>query len=847
MQRELSNNGTTNGGGDEGGFYTSSRPYSPTEGGNANKNNNSDSLIINASGAGAGGFDPMAPTPPYRSMASGVTGGVAENGDIMLSISSTGSSAVGPPPTAAAAAGRAAGANRNGHLHHATPMPPLLAQRRAQQKESGAPKSSGTGGGFFGSLLARWGRRGGNRASGYPRNAEGEEEMAAMGAVAENEIYSNDEYFTENEYADMTVASDGTNSIPMGGMARGGSRNSHHRSLNTMASLHVSGRVAATAADLTGPLAATHVERRIEQYVHIIGDRRILAADLISLVCTMVVGIAEGLPTSWCRERIIIALVAVIGQALCDVGNLIPAVWVTQMLLNAAVIPLTVIAVVQVFEGGREAAGTAEALDGLGTLGNVMGIIAIFLSLLATVMRGRRMYRRSMRQRRADERLRARLLAARRLRQEEMYAAGGGTSGNGGGTRGGWKQIASTAAAANGGGGGGEGGVLIYSESYYDLFGDEDIEGGGASDPLFDGLGRPLLKEPADAAEEGATAHKAPAALPPPSASASASAAAQSSRPLQPQTLPAVGAAAADNSDDDDPLGLGIADDTILEGVVVARPAALATPPPASNNTNANANEEGDTNSDFDLGEGEDDALGGGPLSAPPSPSLSRTHSAQRHPQPQQQLGTTGNKPTRRRQKRGGGGGLRGRVASAESFQSEVSSGHRTPTPQSQLQQQQQPQDTSRSVRYSTAADAAAAVALHAESSLTFADRVLAGVGVSHGGEAVRGGSGDGAFSRAASGAFSRAASGGSYGRVGSVGGYDSARSSQQQQQQRGGSGGSGGNARAASPQRLRRGVSGASSVFGSASATPFARSGQQSPQTVATAAAEAPALGEEL
>eukprot|EP00744_Colponema_vietnamica_P007299 GILI01010520.1.p1 GENE.GILI01010520.1~~GILI01010520.1.p1 ORF type:complete len:651 (+),score=73.58 GILI01010520.1:61-2013(+) len=125
----------------------------------------------------------------------------------------------------------------------------------------------------------------------------------------------------------------------------------------------------------------------LESYSNVLGGKRLYLAELVSFLCSIVVGIAEAIPASTgCEARAVIAVVAAVAQCICNVLTLIPFELFLQSLLSLCVAPLSLIATTKVFDKSSMDEGLESALGVFSMVGNVVGIALMVLSILVGVL-----------------------------------------------------------------------------------------------------------------------------------------------------------------------------------------------------------------------------------------------------------------------------------------------------------------------------------------------------------------------------------------------------------------------------------------------------------------------------
>eukprot|EP00742_Colponemidia_sp_Colp-10_P012580 GILJ01014150.1.p1 GENE.GILJ01014150.1~~GILJ01014150.1.p1 ORF type:complete len:353 (+),score=40.39 GILJ01014150.1:227-1285(+) len=119
----------------------------------------------------------------------------------------------------------------------------------------------------------------------------------------------------------------------------------------------------------------------LERYGNAIGDKQWYYAELLSLCCSLLVGVCEGLPTSFCRERAVIALIPSILQCGLAVLALIPLERFLQSLLALCLVPMYVVVGVKVFSDSASDEQLDTVMAVLSTGGNAIGLVIMSLGL----------------------------------------------------------------------------------------------------------------------------------------------------------------------------------------------------------------------------------------------------------------------------------------------------------------------------------------------------------------------------------------------------------------------------------------------------------------------------------
>eukprot|EP00744_Colponema_vietnamica_P007770 GILI01011138.1.p1 GENE.GILI01011138.1~~GILI01011138.1.p1 ORF type:complete len:980 (+),score=45.12 GILI01011138.1:106-2940(+) len=132
------------------------------------------------------------------------------------------------------------------------------------------------------------------------------------------------------------------------------------------------------------PLSAAFAE----SYLNAVGDKRIFVAELCSFLCSLTVGLIEGIPARHCKGRAVAALIAATLQCLFNVLTLVPLEFGLQVLLSLCVVPLTFIVTLKVFNGGGDASSSSfddmieESMASLSMAGNIIGIALMAMGLM---------------------------------------------------------------------------------------------------------------------------------------------------------------------------------------------------------------------------------------------------------------------------------------------------------------------------------------------------------------------------------------------------------------------------------------------------------------------------------
>ena len=136
-------------------------------------------------------------------------------------------------------------------------------------------------------------------------------------------------------------------------------------------------------------------EATLERYGNALGDKRLYYAEFVSFLCSLVVGVMEGVPPAYCGPRAVVALLATVLQCLCSCSTLVPLELVLQVLSSVCVVPMAVMVVVAVFTedggGDDDGDGGGGALSGLQggvavlvMLANMLGLALLGLSLVVS-------------------------------------------------------------------------------------------------------------------------------------------------------------------------------------------------------------------------------------------------------------------------------------------------------------------------------------------------------------------------------------------------------------------------------------------------------------------------------
>lgn len=122
-----------------------------------------------------------------------------------------------------------------------------------------------------------------------------------------------------------------------------------------------------------------------ERYNNVVGDKVWYYAELTSFLCSLTVGIIEGVPSTFCKERAIFALIPALGQCALSVLTVIPLERFLQSLLTLCLVPLYITMAVKVFNGSPSDEMLDTILAALSALGNVIGIAIMSLGLLVGI------------------------------------------------------------------------------------------------------------------------------------------------------------------------------------------------------------------------------------------------------------------------------------------------------------------------------------------------------------------------------------------------------------------------------------------------------------------------------
>ena len=162
----------------------------------------------------------------------------------------------------------------------------------------------------------------------------------------------------------------------------------------------------------------------LQCYTHMLGDRPLLSAELLCFVAAIAVGIGEGLGDDLCRERIAVGAAAATVQALFGALATIPLDFLLQTALGAVTVCIALMAVVLVNSSGAIDHRLAQSMETAGAAGNILGLAAVGIEIVAVLLRLARARRRRRR---------------RELRRLRDYLAAGVRS-HGGDKRGGGRE-----------------------------------------------------------------------------------------------------------------------------------------------------------------------------------------------------------------------------------------------------------------------------------------------------------------------------------------------------------------------------------------------------------------------
>lgn len=125
--------------------------------------------------------------------------------------------------------------------------------------------------------------------------------------------------------------------------------------------------------------------RFVERYGNAIGDKTWFYADLLSFLCSLVVGTIENLPGSLCKERILIAMVPALAQCVLSVLTIVPMERFLQALLVVCLVPMYLLVAIQVFRGSSGDEVLEEVVSVLSGAGNMIGIGVTALNLIVGI------------------------------------------------------------------------------------------------------------------------------------------------------------------------------------------------------------------------------------------------------------------------------------------------------------------------------------------------------------------------------------------------------------------------------------------------------------------------------
>eukprot|EP00744_Colponema_vietnamica_P001426 GILI01002368.1.p1 GENE.GILI01002368.1~~GILI01002368.1.p1 ORF type:complete len:602 (+),score=138.79 GILI01002368.1:20-1825(+) len=128
-----------------------------------------------------------------------------------------------------------------------------------------------------------------------------------------------------------------------------------------------------------GSISAEQMQGNLVRSAHMLGEKRFYYAEFLSFVCSLIVGVAEGLPGSACQVRVLIAFAAAVTQAASNATAIVPLELLLQSMLGICVSILASIAVVQVFGGSDVSMG--DLMDVINAVSNCIGLAATFFGI----------------------------------------------------------------------------------------------------------------------------------------------------------------------------------------------------------------------------------------------------------------------------------------------------------------------------------------------------------------------------------------------------------------------------------------------------------------------------------
>ena len=119
-----------------------------------------------------------------------------------------------------------------------------------------------------------------------------------------------------------------------------------------------------------------------ERYEKTLGDKRLFYAEIASFGCSLIVGVCEGVPATFCVERAAVAVVATTAQAVLECLTLVPAERFLQLVMAALVIPMSIAVLVMAVIGAEGAPpALAEAVDVLSLVVNGVGLALLAVGI----------------------------------------------------------------------------------------------------------------------------------------------------------------------------------------------------------------------------------------------------------------------------------------------------------------------------------------------------------------------------------------------------------------------------------------------------------------------------------
>ena len=119
-----------------------------------------------------------------------------------------------------------------------------------------------------------------------------------------------------------------------------------------------------------------------ERFEKTLGDKQLFYAEIASFGCSLLVGVCEGVPSTFCVERAAVAVIATTAQAVLECLTLVPAERLLQLVMAAMVIPMSIAVLAMAVIGAEGAPSALEAaIEVLTLLINAVGLVLLAVGI----------------------------------------------------------------------------------------------------------------------------------------------------------------------------------------------------------------------------------------------------------------------------------------------------------------------------------------------------------------------------------------------------------------------------------------------------------------------------------